>query len=79
MSYCTNKTWLFPNPAFGNRKGDPPAQPAGFTVQRQADRRNADLSWNADPLLPATSSIGASTKDHLNLSALMYGQASYEL
>ena len=78
--YCTNKNLAISElRVFGNGKGDPPAQPAGFTVQRQADRRNADLSWNADPSATGYVIYWGIDPDHLNLSALMYGQASYEL
>ncbi|MCB0594580.1 MAG: family 43 glycosylhydrolase [Phaeodactylibacter sp.] len=78
--YCTNKNLAISElRVFGNGKGDPPAQPAGFTVQRQADRRNADLSWNADPAATGYVIYWGIDQDHLNLSALMYDQASYEL
>ncbi len=64
---------------FGNGKGNAPAQPANFTVKRQADRRNADLSWEADPTATGYVIYWGIDPDHLNLSALMYDQSAYEL
>ncbi len=34
---------------FGNGNGQLPAVPKGFTVQRQADERNADIRWDPVP------------------------------
>lgn len=34
---------------FGNVAGDPPAAVAGVKVVREPDRRDADVSWNAQP------------------------------
>ena len=64
---------------FGNGEGPVPAQPADFEVERQKDRRNADLSWNE--VADATGYViyWGIRKDRLNNSALMYGQNSYEL
>ncbi|MCB0571346.1 MAG: family 43 glycosylhydrolase [Phaeodactylibacter sp.] len=78
--YCTNKNLAISElRVFGNGKGAVPAQPANFSIQRQADRRNANLSWNAVPGATGYVIYWGITRDHLNLSALMYGQASYEL
>ncbi len=64
---------------FGNGKGKAPKTPADFTVKRQEDRRNADLSWKVDPKATGYVIYWGIDKDHLNLSALMYSQNSYEL
>ncbi|MCB9290385.1 MAG: family 43 glycosylhydrolase [Lewinellaceae bacterium] len=78
--YCTNKYLAISElRVFGNGKGDPPVRPSGFTVQRPADRRNADLSWNADPAATGYVIYWGIDKAHLNLSAQMYDRASYEL
>ncbi|MCO6489496.1 MAG: family 43 glycosylhydrolase [Phaeodactylibacter sp.] len=78
--YCTNKHLAISElRVFGNGKGSPPARPANFSVRRQADRRNADLSWAADPAATGYVIYWGIDKDRLNLSALMYGQAAYEL
>lgn len=78
--YCTNRHLAISElRVFGSGKGAPPAPPAGFTVQRQADRRNADLSWTADPAATGYVIYRGIDPDHLNLSALMYDQAAYEL
>ncbi|NBC06694.1 MAG: family 43 glycosylhydrolase [Bacteroidetes bacterium] len=64
---------------FGNGKGDVPAAPANFTVERQEDRRNALLSWTPDPEATGYVIYWGIDKEKLNLSAQMYDQASYEL
>ena len=64
---------------FGNGKGDVLEPPADFTVERQEDRRNAMLSWTPDPNAIGYVIYWGIDKDKLNLSALMYDQASYEL
>lgn len=78
--YLTNKHLAISEfRVFGNGKGNPPAKPEDFGVRRQADRRNADLSWDADPTATGYVIYWGIDKDRLNLSALMYGQSSYEL
>ncbi len=78
--YCTNRHLAISElRVFGNGKGQAPASPADFTVQRQADRRNADLGWTADPTATGYVIYWGIDPDHLNLSALMYDQNSYEL
>lgn len=78
--YCTTKNLSISElRVFGNGKGEVPAAPANFKVKRQADRRNADLSWDADPSATGYVIYWGIDEDQLNLSALMYGQASYEL
>ena len=64
---------------FGNGKGALPGTPSNFEVSRQADRRNADLSW--DEVMGATGYViyWGIAQDKLNLSVLIYGQAQYEL
>jgi xylan 1,4-beta-xylosidase len=64
---------------FGNGKGDVLEPPADFTVKRQEDRRNAMLSWTPDLNAIGYVIYWGIDKDKLNLSALMYDQASYEL
>ena len=64
---------------FGNGKNKAPAQPANFKVERQEDRRNALLSWTPDPEATGYVIYWGIDKEKLNLSALMYDQASYEL
>lgn len=64
---------------FGNGKGPAPTKPENFRVERQEDRRNANLSW--DPVEEATGYViyWGIAKDKLNLSALMYDHPDYEL
>ncbi len=64
---------------FGKGNGEVPAAPADFTVERQEDRRNALLSWTPDPEATGYVIYWGIDEDKLNLSALMYDQASYEL
>lgn len=64
---------------FGNGKGDVPEPPANFTVERQEDRRNVLLSWTPDPGATGYVIYWGIDQEKLNLSALMYDQASYEL
>lgn len=64
---------------FGKGRGDLPKSPGNFQVRRQADRRNADLSWeNSEDAMGYVIYWGIHP-DKLNLSALMYGGSGYEL
>ena len=64
---------------FGNGYEAKPETPSNFAVKRQADRRNADLTW--DKVENATGYViyWGISKDKLNLSALMYDTPNYEL
>ena len=78
--YCTNNYLAISEfRVFGKGMKEVPATPANFTVKRQKDRRNADLSW--EPVADATGNViyWGIAKDKLNLSALMYDEPNYEL
>ncbi|MGJ3234015.1 family 43 glycosylhydrolase [Marivirga sp.] len=78
--YCTNKYLSISEfRVFGKGLNDKPQTPDNFKVERQDDRRNADLTW--DEVKGATGYViyWGIEKDKLNLSALMYDQSSYEL
>lgn len=78
--YCSNKYLAIAEfRVFGNGKRAAPVQPADFRVKRQADRRNADLSWEASPGAQGYVIYWGIAEDKLNLSAMVYGQNSYEL
>lgn len=78
--YCTNNYLSISEfRVFGNGKEAPPATPANFSVKRQEDRRNADLTWEPVPGATGYVIYWGISEDHLNLSALMYDQPNYEL
>jgi hypothetical protein len=78
--YCTNNYLSISEfRVFGKGKEAPPATPANFTVNRQTDRRNADLDWADVPGATGYVIYWGIAEDKLNLSALMYGQSEYEL
>jgi hypothetical protein len=64
---------------FGKGRGAVPAVPENFTVTRQTDERNADLNWTGDPGATGYVIYWGIAPDKLNLSALMYDRAGYEL
>lgn len=78
--YVTND-WLAISEfrVFGKGKQQPPSTPANFQVQRQNDRRNADLTWEAVEGAQGYVIYWGIEEDKLNLSALMYGEPDYEL
>lgn len=78
--YCSNKYLAISElRVFGLGKESKPKMPSNFKVIRQIDRRNANLTW--DPVKDATGYViyWGISKEHLNLSALMYDQPNYEL
>lgn len=78
--YCTNKFLAISEfRVFGNGIGEIPKTPENFEVNRQKDRRNADLTW--DKVEGATGYViyWGISEDKLNLSALMYDHPNYEL
>lgn len=78
--YCAN-TYLSISElrVFGKGKDAKPQIPGNFRVERQEDRRNANLTWK--PVENATGYViyWGINQDKLNLSALMYDQPNYEL
>lgn len=78
--YCSNKYLAISElRVFGQGKESKPKTPSNFNVTRQTDRRNANLTW--EPVKDATGYViyWGISKEHLNLSALMYDQPNYEL
>lgn len=78
--YCTNKYLSISEfRIFGKGLDKKPITPPNFKVGRQADKRNANLTW--DKVDNATGYViyWGISKDKLNLSALMYEQPNYEL
>jgi hypothetical protein len=78
--FCTNKYLAISEiRVFGKGKEAKPVTPPHFKAERQKDRRNTDLSW--DKVEGATGYViyWGISKEHLNLSALMYDQPNYEL
>lgn len=64
---------------FGQGKGDEPATPDNFTVNRMDDRRNVMLEWDAVPDAMGYVIYWGIEEESLNLSAMMYGKPGYEL
>ncbi|AVR47476.1 1,4-beta-xylanase [Christiangramia fulva] len=64
---------------FGKGQGPKPKTPKHFKVERQEDRRNADLSW--EKVKGATGYVlyWGIEKNKLNLSVLMYNDSDYEI
>lgn len=78
--YCTNNYLSISElRVFGNGYGDKPAKPVNFSVERQTDRRNANLTWNPVENAQGYVIYWGIAKDRLNLSALMYDKPNYEL
>ncbi|PRX53808.1 family 43 glycosylhydrolase [Flagellimonas meridianipacifica] len=78
--FCTNKYLAISElRVFGEGSGRPPRSPKNFTVARQEDRRNANLSWN--PVKSATGYViyWGIYPEKLNLSAQIYDSPNYEL
>ncbi|MEZ5044509.1 MAG: family 43 glycosylhydrolase [Saprospiraceae bacterium] len=64
---------------FGQGLGAAPAAPQNFQAKRDTDRRNAFLSWDADDNATGYVIYWGIEKDKLNLSAMIYDKAAYEL
>ena len=64
---------------FGNGNGEKPAAPTSFRVERQADARNADISW--EPVQDAMGYVlyWGIEPDKLNNSVMIYDASAYEL
>ena len=78
--FCTNKYLAISElRVFGKGKEAKPQPPANFKVQRQKDRRNADLTWDAVKDATGYVIYWGIEKDKLNLNAMMYHQSNYEL
>lgn len=78
--YVTNKNLAISElRVFGKGKEEKPKTPSNFQVKRQADRRNANLTW--DKVADATGYViyWGIAEDKLNLSVLMYDEPNYEL
>lgn len=78
--YCTNNYLSISEfRVFGNGYGKKPSKPVKFKVERQHDRRNADLIWNKVKGATGYVVYWGISKDRLNLSAHMYDTPYYEL
>ncbi len=78
--YCTNKYLAISElRVFGNGKEAPPVTPGNFQVERQEDRRNANLTWDTVEGAMGYVIYWGIDKEKLNLSALMYEEPNYEL
>ncbi len=64
---------------FGRGVGSLPAQPTNFRAERQEDRRNADLSWDAIADAQGYVLYWGIKENRLNNSVMIYGQNSYAL
>ncbi|HKK11967.1 MAG TPA: discoidin domain-containing protein, partial [Flavobacteriaceae bacterium] len=64
---------------FGKGHEAKPITPPNFKVERQPDRRNADLTWDKVENAQGYVVYWGIAKDKLNLSVLMYDQPNYEL
>lgn len=64
---------------FGNGNGEQPATPGAFTVERQADTRNADIAWDGVENAMGYVLYWGIEPDKLNNSAMIYNDTSYEL
>ena len=77
---CSNKHLAISElRVFGLGTEDKPESPRNFSVKRQADRRNADVSWNKVEDATGYVLYWGITKDKLNNSVLMYDKPGYEL
>ncbi|MTI19825.1 1,4-beta-xylanase, partial [Fulvivirga sp. RKSG066] len=78
--YCTNNFLSISElRVFGNGKGKKPATPGNFSVRRDTDRRNANLTWSEVEDATGYVIYWGIAEDKLNLSALMYDKPNYEL
>lgn len=78
--YCTNNYLSISEfRIFGNGYEAKPNKPANFKVVREADRRNANLTWDKQEKAQGYVIYWGIAKDKLNLSALMYDEPNYEL
>lgn len=78
--YVTNKYLSISEfRVFGRGKGPQPATPSNFAVRRDEDRRNVWLSWDKVPDATGYVIYWGLQPDRLNLSAMIYGENSYEL
>ena len=78
--YSTNKYLAISElRVFGNGLRSKPDAPTNFEVQRQEDRRNANLSWSEVPEATGYVIYWGIDKDKLNLAALIYNQSDYDL
>lgn len=78
--YCTNKYLAISEfRVFGKGKEKAPKTPNHFKAERQDDRRNTMLTWDAVKDATGYVVYWGIEKDKLNLSALMYDKPNYEL
>ncbi|MCX2679294.1 family 43 glycosylhydrolase [Galbibacter sp. EGI 63066] len=78
--YCSNEYLSISEfRVFGNGYENKPEEPSNFKVERQVDRRNADLSWDKDEKATGYVVYWGIAEDKLNLSVLIYEDAQYEL
>ena len=64
---------------FGKGHGRAPRKPKNFTVQRQKDKRNADVSWKNDKKADGYVLYWGIAPDKLNNAVLIYEKNKYEL
>lgn len=64
---------------FGNVKGDPPVAVTGIKVERQRDRRNVDITWDAQPASQGYTVRWGIAPDKLYSSWLVYTQNSLSI
>jgi len=78
--FCTNNYLAISEfRVFGKGHEAKPITPPNFKVERQPDRRNADLTWDKVENAQGYVVYWGIAKDKLNLSVLMYDQPNYEL
>ncbi|MAU26800.1 MAG: 1,4-beta-xylanase [Muricauda sp.] len=78
--HCTNNYLAISElRVFGKGRGKLPKTPKNFKVERQTDRRNVDLTWDAVKGATGYVVYWGIHPDKLNLSALMYDKLNYEL
>ena len=78
--YCYNEHLAISEfRVFGNGSEAIPETPFNFKVERQIDRRNTNLTWDAVKDATGYVIYWGISKDKLNLSASMYNQPNYEL
>lgn len=78
--YCTNNYLAISEfRVFGKGLKPEPQTPANFKVEREKDRRNARLEWDAVKDAMGYVIYWGIEKDKLNLSALLYDKDYYDL
>jgi len=78
--YCKNEYLAVSElRVFGKGKEKKPKTPSNFKVERQNDRRNANLTWNGVKGATGYVIYWGIEKDKLNLNAMMYDKPNYEL